>query len=87
MRIGRNKCLGKISVTSYIFHENVHVPYKNVQTNPRISPRKIIGTTDFCSSGQFSNRDGVIDFHINYEQVPVKDAKSNHQANTIKHDI
>ena len=79
--------LVKSLVTSYIFHENVHVPYKNVQTNPRISPRKIIGTTDFCSSGQFSNRDGVIDFHINYEQVPVKDAKSNHQANTIKHDI
>ena len=79
--------LVKSLVTSYIFHENVHVPYKNVQTNPRISPRKIIGTTDFCSSDQFSNRDGVIDFHINYEQVPVKDAKSNHQANTIKHDI
>ena len=72
--------LVKSLVTSYIFHENVHVPYKNVETNPRISPSKIIGTTEFCSSGQISNSDDVTDFHINYEQIPTKDAKSKHDV-------
>ena len=59
-----------------MLHENVHVPYKNVKTNPRISPSKIIGATEFCSSDQVSNSDDVIDFHINYEQIPTYDAKS-----------
>ena len=49
-----------------MLHENAHVPYKNVETNPRIKPSKIIGATEFCSSGQVSNSDDVIDFHINY---------------------
>ena len=51
--------LVKSLVTSYMLHENV-------ETNPRISPSKIIGATEFCSSGQVSNSDDVIDFHINY---------------------
>ena len=68
-------------------HENVHVPYKNVEKNPRISPSKIIGTTKFCSSGEVSNSDDVIDFHINYEQVPRKDAKLKDQTNSLKHDV
>ena len=59
--------LVKSLVTSHMFHENVHVPYKNVKTNRRISPRKIIGTTEFCSSGQVSNRDDLTDFHINHK--------------------
>ena len=50
-----------------MLHENFHVPYRNAETNPRIKPRKIIGATEFCSSGQVSNRDDVIDFHINYQ--------------------
>ena len=50
-----------------MLHENLHVPYKNVETNPRISPGEIIGATEFCSSGQVSNSDDVTDFHINYE--------------------
>ena len=58
-----------------MFHENVHVPYKNLETNPRIGPRKIIGTAEFCSSGHVSDRDDVIDFQINYEPVPTKDIK------------
>ena len=71
-----------------MLHENVHVPYKkNVETNPRISQSKIIGVTEFCSSGQVSNSDGVIDFHINYQQIPTKDAKSKDQANSLKHDV
>ena len=49
-----------------MLHENLHVPYKNAETNPRIKPSKILGATEFCSSGQVSNRDDVIDFHINY---------------------
>ena len=47
-------------------HENVHVPYKNVETNPRISPSKVIDTTEFYSSVRVSNSDDAIDFHINY---------------------
>ena len=62
--------LVKSLVTSHMLHENFHVPYKNVKTNPRISPSKIICATEFCSSG-----DDVVDFHINYEQIPSKDAK------------
>ena len=42
----------------------LHVPYINVETS------KIIGATEFCSSGQVSNSDDVTDFHINYEQIP-----------------
>ena len=53
-----------------MLHENLHVPYKNVETNPRISPGEIIGATEFCSSGQVSNSDDVTNFHINYEQIP-----------------
>ena len=49
-----------------MLHENVHVPYKNVETNPCISPSKIIDTTEFSSSGQVSNSGDVTDFHINY---------------------
>ena len=79
--------LVKSLVTSHMLHESVHVPYNNVETNPRISPRKIIGTREFCSSGQVSDRDGVIDFHINYEQVLTKNAKSKDQANSLKHDV
>ena len=69
--------LVKSLVTSHMLHENVHVPYQNVETNPRVSPSKIIGATEFCSSGQVSNSDGVTDFHINYEQIATKDAKQN----------
>ena len=63
-----------------MLHENLHVPYKNVETNPRISPAEIIGATEFCSSGQVSNSDDVTDFHIHYEQIPTKDAKSKHDV-------
>ena len=49
-----------------MLHKNVHVPYKNVETNRRIKPSKIIRATEFCPSGQVSNSDDVIDFHINY---------------------
>ena len=69
-----------------MFHENVHGPYKNVETNPRISSRKIIGTKEFCSSGHVFDRNDVIDFHINYEQVSTKDAKSKDQAKSLKRD-
>ena len=31
--------LVKSLVTSHMLHENVHVPYKNVEMNPRISPK------------------------------------------------
>ena len=55
---------GKIS-GKHMLHENVLVPYKNVETIPRIRPSKIIGTTKVYSSGQVSNSDDVIDFHIN----------------------
>ena len=71
--------LVKSLVTSHMLHENVHVPYKNVETNPCISPSKIIGATEFCSSGQVSNSDDVTDFHINYEQIATKDAKTKHE--------
>ena len=82
------KALVKSLITSPILHENVHVPYKkNVETNPRISRSKIIGATEFCSSGQVSNSDGVIDFHINYHQIPTKDEKLKDQANSLKHDV
>ena len=70
----------KSLVISQMLHENVHVPYKNVETNPRISPSKIMGATEFYSSGQVSNSDDVIDFRINYEQMPMKDAKSKHDV-------
>ena len=61
-----------------MLHENVHIPCKeNVKTNLRISPSKIIGATEFCSCGQVSNSNDGIDFHINYQQIPMKDAKSN----------
>ena len=33
----------------------------------------------FCSSGQISNSDDLIDFHVNYEQIPKKDAKLKHE--------
>ena len=49
-----------------MLHESFHAPYKNVQTNPRIKPSKIIGATEFCWSGQVSNSDDVIYFHMNY---------------------
>ena len=71
--------LVKSLVTSHMLHENVHVPYKNVETNPCISPSKIIGATEFCSSGQVSNSDDVTDFHIKYEQIATKDAKTKHE--------
>ena len=51
----------------------------NVEPNPRISPRKTIDATVFCSSGQISNSDDLIDFHVNYEQIPKKDAKLKHE--------
>ena len=58
--------LVKSLVTSDMLHENVYVPFKNVQTNSRIRPSIIIGATAFRSSGQVSNSDDVTDFHINY---------------------
>ena len=80
--------LAKSLVTSHMLHENVHVPYKkNVETNPRISRSKIIGATEFGPSGQVSNSDDVINFHINYQQIPTKDAKSKDQTNSLKHDV
>ena len=60
-----------------MLHENIHVPYKNGQTNPRISPRKIIVTTEIDSSGQVSNSDYLIDFHINYFIHPTINASIN----------
>ena len=48
--------------------------------NPRIIPSKIIGATEFCSSGQVSNSDDVTDFQINYEQIATKDAKAKHDV-------
>ena len=76
---GKNALI-KSLVTSHMLHENVHVPYKNVKTNPPISPSKIIGAAEFCSPDQVSNSDDVIDFHINYEQIPTNDAKSKHDV-------
>ena len=49
-----------------MLHENVHVPYKNIETNPLIKSSKVIGATEFCSSGQVSDSDDVIDLNINY---------------------
>ena len=63
-----------------MIHENAFVPYKNDETNPCISPSKIVRATEFCSSGQVSNNDDVTDFHINYEQILTKDAKSKHDV-------
>ena len=57
-------------ITSHMFHENAHVPYKNIEVNPRTSPSKIID----CNKGD------IIDFHINQEQVPTKDTKSKDQT-------
>ena len=53
-----------------MFHENAHVPYKNIEVNPRTSPSNIID----CNKGD------IIDFHINQEQVPTKDTKSKDQT-------
>ena len=72
--------LVKSLVTSHMLHENVHVTYKNVETNPHISPSKIIGDTEFCSSGQVPNSDDVTDFHISYEQIATKDTKAKHDV-------
>ena len=66
----------KSLVTSQFFNGKVHVSYKNVETNPRISSMKIISNTQFCLSGRISDRNVVIGFHLNYAQVPIKDAKS-----------
>ena len=60
-----------------MLHENIHVPCKNGQTNPRISPRKIIVTTEIGSSGQVSNSDHLIDFHINCFIHPAINASIN----------
>ena len=87
MNCKKKNALVKSLVPSLVLHENIHVPYKNVETNPLINPSKIIGATGFCSSGQVSNSDEVIDFHINYEQIPTKDAKSKDQANSLNHDV
>ena len=65
IKLKEKYALLKSLATSHMLHENVHVTYKNVETNPRISPSKIIGATEFCSSAQVSNSDDVIDFHIN----------------------
>ena len=54
---------------TFMFH------IKILKQNPRIGPRKIIGTAEFCSFGHVSDRDDVIDFQINYEPVPTKDIK------------
>ena len=55
--------LVKSLVTLHMLHENVHVPYKNDETNPYISPScNVTDTTKFCSSTQVSNSDDVIDF-------------------------
>ena len=48
-----------------MLHENVHVPCKNIEANPRISPKTITDTTEIGSSGQVSGSDDVIDFYIN----------------------
>ena len=87
IKLKEKNVLVKSLATSHMLHENVHVTYKNVETNPRISPSKIIGATEFYSSAQVSNSDDVIDFHINYEQIPTKDAESKDQANLLKHDV
>ena len=50
MNCKKKNALLKSLVTSHMLHKNVHVRYKNVETNPRISPSKIIGATEFCSS-------------------------------------
>ena len=77
----------KSLITSYILHENIHAPYKDVETNLCISPSKIIGTAKFCPSDQVSNSDGVIDFHISHEEIPTKDANSKDQPNSLKHGV
>ena len=81
------KVLVKSLVTSHMLNENIHVSRKNVETNPRIRRSKIIGATEFSSSGQVSNSDGVIDFHMNHEQLPAKGAKSKDQTNLLKQDV
>ena len=35
---------------------------------------------------QISDREDIIDFHINYEKIPTKDAKSKDQASPLKRD-
>ena len=50
-----------------MLHESFHAPYKNVQTNPRIKPNKIIGAKEFCWSVQVSDSDDDIYFHMNYD--------------------
>ena len=72
----------KSLVTSHMFNENDLVPYENVEMNPQISLRKIIGTTEFFHMVTSPDRDDVIDFHINYEQVPTKDAKLKDPSNS-----
>ena len=71
-----------------MLHENIHVRYKDVKTNPRISPRKIIGTTEICSSGQVSDSDNVIDFYINYFIHPaIKQQIKNYRTTDIQNRI
>ena len=71
-----------------MLHENIHVRYKDVKTNPRISQRKIIGTTEICSSGQVSDSDNVIDFYINYFIHPaIKQQIKNHRTTDIQNRI
>ena len=77
MNCKKKNALVKSLVTSHMLHENVHVPYKNVETNPRISPSKILDTTEFCLSGQVSNSDDVIDFHMNHFIHPAINASIN----------
>ena len=74
-RIARKKCPGKLHICymkTFMFHikmlKQIHVL------------AEIIGATEFCSSGQVSNSDDVTDFHIHYEQIPTKDAKSKHDV-------
>ena len=50
-----------------MLHESFHAPYKNVQTNPRIKPNKIIDAKEFCWSVQVSNSDYHVYFHMNYD--------------------
>ena len=63
-----------------MLHENVHVPYKKIETNPRIKPSKVIGATEFCSSGQVSNSDDSwFKYKLPYK-IPTIDAKSKHDV-------
>ena len=70
--------LVKSLVASHMLHENVHIPYKNLETNKRISPSKTINATSFVHLVKFLTVFTSLIFMKNNKQIPTKDAKSKH---------